>query len=96
LLRKTTKIAVYLLDFRFTLRKGRSRTHPATTARLLFCALSDSTDETNDTSKTHASRRRSFPTLLVVKDNANIGARTRMQKAVLTMVCSAILTPLSE
>jgi hypothetical protein len=96
LLRKTTKIAVYLLNLAFALQKGRPRTHPATSARLLFCALSDRTDETNDTSKTHASRRKSFPTLLVVKDNTNIGPRTRMQKAVLTMVCSAILTPLSE
>jgi hypothetical protein len=76
--------------------KGRSRTYPATSARLLFCALSDSTDETNDESKTHASTSNSFPDLLVMKDNANIGARTRMQKAALTMVCSAILTPLSE
>jgi hypothetical protein len=96
LLRKTTKIAVYLWDLALEFGKWKSRTHPATSARLLFCALSDRTAETNDTSKTHASRRKSFPTLLVMKDNANIGARTSMQKAVLTMVCSAILTPLSE
>ena len=81
---------------RLMLRKEISRTHPATSARLLFWTWSASTDETSDASKTHPSTRKSFPSVLVMKDSANSGAITSMQNAVLTMVCSASRTPLSE
>jgi len=76
--------------------KHRAGTYPAITARLLFCALSDSTEARTDVGTTNARTRNSFPTLLVRKDNTNIGLRTKMQKDRLISVCSVRLIAFSE
>jgi hypothetical protein len=83
---------------RFSLQfwKHGAGTYPAMTARLLFCALSDSTEARTDVGTTNARTRNSFPTLLVRKDNTNIGPSTKMQKDRLTSVCSVRLTAFSE
>jgi len=96
LLRKTTRIAVYLIGLACSLGRIGWGTYPAITARLLFCALSDSTEARTAVGRTNARTRNSFPTLLVRKDNANIGPRTKMQKDRLTSVCSVRLTAFSE
>jgi hypothetical protein len=76
--------------------KRGAGTYPAITARLLFCALSDSTEARIAVGTTNAKTRNNFPTLLVRKDNTNIGPSTKMQKDRLTSVCSVRLTAFSE
>jgi hypothetical protein len=76
--------------------KHGTGTYPAVTARLPFCALSDSTEARIDVGTTNAKTRNNFPTLLVRKDNTNIGPSTRMQKDKLISVCSVRLTASSE
>ena len=96
LLRKTTRIAVYLHRVRIASRNLPQITYPAMTPRLAFWALFAKADAIGATSRTQAKTMNSLPSLLPRKYRRNIGTRTKAQKAKLTIVCSASNTPRSE